>query len=60
MPTFKKYAYQILIVFLLSLLISGYILNKKSSASKKNEISNILNQLEIRKIQNIKNTKKFV
>ena len=51
MSTFNKYAYQILIVFLLSLLISGYLLNKKSSESKKNEISNILNQLETRNIQ---------
>ena len=51
MTTFKKNVYQILIVFLLSLLISGYLLNKKSSASKKNEVSNILNQLEIRNIQ---------
>ena len=51
MAAFNKYVYQILIVFLLSLLISGYLLNKKSSASKKNEISNILNQLETRNIQ---------
>ena len=51
MKTLKKYIYQILIIFLMVLLISGYILNKKSSASKKNEISNILKQLNTRNIQ---------
>ena len=51
MKTLKKYIYQILIIFLMVLLVSGYILNKKSSASKKNEISNILKQLNTRNIQ---------
>lgn len=51
MLVFRKYIYQIIIIILLSLLVFGYLLNKKSSASKKNEISNILYQLQIRKIQ---------
>ena len=33
----KKYIFQILIIFLLGLLVSGYLLNKYSSASKKND-----------------------
>ena len=48
---FKKYIYQLVIVFLLCLLIVGYSLNKKSSASKKNEISNITIQLKKRNKQ---------
>ena len=51
MKSLKKYIYQILIIFLMVLLVSGYILNKKSSASKKNEISNILKQLNTRNTQ---------
>ncbi len=56
MNIFKKYIYQILIIFLLGLLIFGYSLNKKSSASKKNEISNLTKQIisknnQISKIQ---------
>ena len=35
MISFKKYIYPILLIFLTTLLISGYLLNKKSSASKK-------------------------
>ena len=46
-----NYIYLIIITFLISLLIFGYLLNKKSSASKKNEISNILQQLKTRNIQ---------
>ena len=46
-----NYIYIIIITFLVSLLIFGYLLNKKSSASKKNEISNILQQLKTRNIQ---------
>ena len=46
-----NYIYIIIITFLISLLIFGYFLNKKSSASKKNEISNILQQLKTRNIQ---------
>lgn len=51
MAIFRKHIYLIIIIFLIGLLIYGYLLNKKSSASKKNEISNILYQLQIRKIQ---------
>ena len=51
MISFKKYIYPILLIFLTTLLISGYLLNKKSSASKKNEISNILSQLKTRNTQ---------
>ena len=51
MKALKKYTYQIFVIFLIVLLISGYILNKQSSASKKNEISNILKQLNTRNIQ---------
>lgn len=49
-----KYFYQILVVFLLGLLIFGYTLNKKSSTSKKNEISNFANQLKARNAQIVK------
>ena len=51
MNIFKKYIYQILIIFLLGLLIFGYSLNKKSSASKKNEISIFTQQLKARNTQ---------
>ena len=46
-----NYIYLIIITFLISLLIFGYLLNKKSSASTKTEISNILQQLKTRNIQ---------
>ena len=46
-----NYIYLIIVTFLISLLIFGYLLNKKSSASKKNEISNILQQLKTRNTQ---------
>ena len=56
MNILKKYTLQILIIFLLGFLTYGYFLNKKSSASKKNEISNITKQVisktnQISKIQ---------
>ena len=51
MKIIKKYIYQILIIFLLALLIFGYSLNKKSSSSKKNEISIFANQLKARNAQ---------
>ena len=51
MSVFKKYIYQILLIFLLGLLIFGYSLNKKSSSSKKNEISIFANQLKARNTQ---------
>ena len=47
----KKYIYPILIVFLVCLIFFGYYLNKKSSASKKNEISNLVLELKIRNDQ---------
>ncbi len=40
-----------MIIFLLGLLIFGYSLNKKSSTSKKNEISTLVKQLKIRNTQ---------
>ena len=46
-----NYIYIIIITFLISLLIVGYLLNKNSSASKKNEISNIVQQLKTRNTQ---------
>ena len=49
--SFKKFIYPALIILLTFLLIIGYFLNKKSSASKKNEISNILHQLKTRNNQ---------
>jgi len=51
MKIIKKYIYQVLIIFLLALLIFGYSLNKKSSSSKKNEISIFANQLKARNVQ---------
>ena len=46
-----NFIYIFIITFLISLLIFGYLLNKKSSASKKNEISNIVKQLKTRNTQ---------
>ena len=52
--------FYILIIFILtSLLIYGYFLNKKSSASKKNEISLIVQQLKTRNNQIVKIQKKL-
>ena len=51
MKIIRKYIYQVLIIFLLTLLIFGYSLNKKSSSSKKNEISIFANQLKARNAQ---------
>lgn len=47
----KKYILPILIVFLVSLILLGHNLNKKSSFSKKNEISNFAKQLKKRNNQ---------
>ena len=47
----KRYIFQILVIFLLGLLVSGYLLNKYSSASKRNEISNFAQQLKTRNNQ---------
>ena len=46
-----NYFYIFIITLLISLLVFGYLLNKRSSASKKNEISNILQQLKTRNLQ---------
>ena len=51
MNTLKKYIYLISIIFLIGLLIFGYSLNKKSSISKKNEISIFAQQLKARNTQ---------
>ena len=59
MSVFKKYIYQILLIFLLGLLTFGYSLNKKSSASKKNEISIFAQQLKTRNKQISKIQKKL-
>ena len=47
----SNYIFITVIIFLVLLLISGYQLNKESSASKKNEISNIVQQLKTRNNQ---------
>ena len=47
----SNYIFITVIIFLVLLLISGYQLNKESSASKKNEISNIVQQLKTRNSQ---------
>ena len=58
--------YNITIIILISLLILGYNLNKKNSSSKKNEISNLTNQIisktsQISKIQkNLLSNKKNI
>ena len=46
-----NFIYIIIITFLISLLIFGYLLNQKSSASKKNEISSMMQQLKTRNTQ---------
>ena len=51
MKTKLNYLYIFIITLLISLLVFGYLLNKRSSASKKNEISNILQQLKTRNLQ---------
>ena len=53
----KKYIPYLIIIFLISLIIAGQLINEKNSYSKKNEISNFAKQLKIRneqitKIQN--------
>ncbi len=54
-----NFIYLIIIAFLIALLIIGHQINKKSSASKKNEISNIVNQLKTRNNQLAKIQKKL-
>ncbi len=55
----SNFIYLLIIIFLIILLIFGHQINKKSSASKKNEISNILKQLETRNNQLAKIQKKL-
>ena len=47
----KKYTPYFIIIFLISLVITGQLINKKNSYSKKNEISNFAKQLKIRNEQ---------
>ena len=56
----KKYIFLIIITFLISLLIIGYLVNKKNSFSKKNEIANFAKQLSIRNNQIAKIKKKLI
>ena len=53
----KIFIYNIVIVFLTILLISGYLINKKNSSSRKNEIS-ILNKQILTKTQQLYNIQK--
>jgi hypothetical protein len=56
----KKFIYQILIVILVGIIILGHNLNKKSSFSKKNEISNFAKQLKKRNKQLAKIQKNLI
>ena len=53
----KNYIYQIIIIILFLVLIIGYLINKKNSSSKKNEIS-ILNKQILTKTQQLYNIQK--
>tara|TARA_B100000900_G_C20590686_1_gene721473 strand:- start:1733 stop:3094 length:1362 start_codon:yes stop_codon:yes gene_type:complete len=53
----KFFIYNILIVFLTILLIAGYLINKKNSASRKNEILNLNKQI-LTKTQQLYNIQK--
>ena len=53
----KNFIYNIVIVFLTILLITGYLINKKNSSSRKNEIS-ILNKQILTKTQQLYNIQK--
>ena len=55
----SNFIYLSIIIFLIILLIFGHQINKQSSASKKNEISNILQQLKTRNNQLVKIQKKL-
>ena len=55
----SNFIYLSIIIFLVILLIFGHQINKQSSASKKNEISNILQQLKTRNNQLVKIQKKL-
>ncbi len=55
----SNFIYLSVIIFLIILLIFGHQINKKNSASKKNEISNILQQLKTRNDQLAKVQKKL-
>ena len=60
MINLKKYIYPSLIVFLVSIILLGHYLNKQSSSSKKNEISNFANQLKTRNEQLAKIQKNLI
>ena len=51
--------YLVIIAFLISLLIIGHQINKKNSASKKNEIQNLIQQFKTRNNQLAKIQKKL-
>ena len=53
----KIFIYNILVLLLTILLIAGYVLNKQSSQSKKNEISNLNKQI-LAKNQQLSNIQK--
>ena len=59
MKTKLNFIYLSIIIFLVILLIFGHQINKQNSASKKNEISNILQQLKTRNNQLVKIQKKL-
>ena len=50
----KKIFNYAILIFLVLFLIIGYLINKENSFSKKNEISNFANQLNIRNKQIVK------
>ena len=56
----KKFIYLFVVCFLLVLLIIGHGLNKKSSSSKKNEISNLKFQIKSKNKQLAEIQKKFL
>ena len=55
----SNFIYLLIIISLVILLIFGHQINKQSSASKKNEIANILQQLKTRNNQLVKIQKKL-
>ena len=54
----KNYIFYIIIILLTLTLVAGYTLNKKNSASKKNEIFNLRKQFKVKNIQ-LSNIQKY-
>ena len=54
----KNYIFYIVIIILAGLLVAGYLINKKNSASKKNEIFNLRKQFKVKNTQ-ISNIQKY-